>query len=272
MTATPPAPAMAGAGTLAEALLAALQLPAQSQLTQRIPKKLLLEHIDTAADRRLITDAVEAIHWRAALKPHTVGVPAYRDAQREYLEIAVLHTTARAGTSAAQRTRLAELTHRAIPYPVVLLLDAPEGGGLHLSLAHKRWAQREAGKVVLDGDVRAVCLPGPAGPPQPHAAAFANALALRRQPQTHMHALYDAWMACLLALLVARHTGVFSGQIGIEPASIKGEQLSKYEQLQTEAARLRAQASRARQMAQRVELNLALQRVQQQIEQLHGRL
>ena len=272
MTATPPAPAMASAGTLAEALLAALQLPAQSQLTQRIPKKLLLEHVETAADRRLITDAVEAIHWRAALKPHTVVVPAYRDAQREYLEIAVLHTTVRAGTSAAQLARLAELTHRAIPYPVVLLLDAPEGGGLHLSLAHKRWAQREAGKVVLDGDVLAVRLPGPAGPPQPHAAAFSDALGLHRQPRTHLHALYDAWMACLLALLVARHTGVFSGQIGIEPASIKGEQLSKYEQLQTEAARLRTQASRARQMAQRVELNLALQRVQQQIEQLHGRL
>ena len=116
----------------ADDLLTALDLPAATRVDQRVPKKLFLENgAPTAADRRAISDGVEECRWVAALKPHTVGVPAYRDAQREYLEIAVLHTTVRAGTSAAQLARLAELTHRAIPYPVVLLLDAPEGGGLH---------------------------------------------------------------------------------------------------------------------------------------------
>ena len=48
----------------------------------------------------------------------------------------------------AKAGRLAELVHRAVPYPLVLLLNSERT--LMLSLAHKRWAQNEAGKVVLD--------------------------------------------------------------------------------------------------------------------------
>ena len=48
-------------------------------------------------------------------------------------------------------TRLVELIHRAVPYPVVL--SPSRASALDLSLAHKRWSQGEAGKTVLDGDV-----------------------------------------------------------------------------------------------------------------------
>lgn len=132
------------------ALLDALQLPDSARVDQRVPKKLLLENgAPTASDKRLITDAIEEIQWLAALKPNTIGVPSYRDAQREYLEIAVLGVTLRGAVKPASLARLAELVHRAVPYPVLLLMEGP---ALTLSLAHKRWAQNEAGKVVLDGD------------------------------------------------------------------------------------------------------------------------
>ncbi|HFX3521225.1 TPA: DUF4391 domain-containing protein, partial [Pseudomonas aeruginosa] len=75
----------------AHAVIQALGLPDSCRVEQRVPKKLLLENgVPTASDKRLITDAIEEIQWFAALKPNTIGVPDYRDAQREYLEIAVL--------------------------------------------------------------------------------------------------------------------------------------------------------------------------------------
>lgn len=43
---------------------------------------------------------------------------------------------------------LAELIHRAIPYPVLPILAGSDG--LMLSLAHIRWAQKEADKTVLE--------------------------------------------------------------------------------------------------------------------------
>ncbi|HBP6686556.1 TPA: DUF4391 domain-containing protein, partial [Pseudomonas aeruginosa] len=139
-------------------VVSALNLPESARVDQRVPKKLLLENgAPTASDKRLITDAIEDIQWLAALKPNTIGVPEYRDTQREYLEIAVLAVTLRGAIKPTSLSRLVELVHRAVPYPVLLLLvDEPT---LILSLAHKRWAQNEAGKIVLDGDLMSASLP-----------------------------------------------------------------------------------------------------------------
>ena len=60
-------------------LIAALDLPPGSRVDQRVPKKLLLEHAPTPADRRRINEGIDEVQWLAALKPATVGVPLYRD-------------------------------------------------------------------------------------------------------------------------------------------------------------------------------------------------
>jgi hypothetical protein len=115
---------------LTQMLIGALALPASCRVDQRVPKKMLVENgAPTSADKRLINDSIEEIQWLAALKPNTVGVIEYRDDEREYLEVAVLCVTARHaplgdGASATKKpvniTRLAELVHRAVPYPVLL--------------------------------------------------------------------------------------------------------------------------------------------------------
>ena len=127
-------------------VISALDLPAGSRVDQRVPKKLLLEHgAPTAADKRHINEGVEELHWLAALKPTTIGVPEFRDDSREYLEIAVLRLSMR---TEAKATRLVELVHRAIPYPVLLLSE--QGSQAGMSAVHKRWSQGETGKTVLD--------------------------------------------------------------------------------------------------------------------------
>jgi len=98
-----------------EHVLEALAIPAEARVGQRVPKKLLVENgASTARDKRYINDGIEELQWVAALKPATIGVPAFKDDAREYLEIAVLSLALRDG---AKAERLAELIHRAIPYP-----------------------------------------------------------------------------------------------------------------------------------------------------------
>ena len=103
-------------------LVEALRLPAYCRVDQRVPKKMLAEHgAPTAADRRLLTDGIEELQWIAALKPGTVAVPEHRADGREYLEVAVLGVQVRATHGkASQWLRLAELVHRAVPYPCLL--------------------------------------------------------------------------------------------------------------------------------------------------------
>lgn len=237
-------------------LISALGLPAAAHVDQRVPKKLLVENgAPAAADRRLITDGVEEIRWVAALKPATVGVTAYQDEVRAYVEIAVMTLTLRAGAKAA---RLVELLHRAIPYPVVLL--AVQTADVNLSLAHKRWSQGEADKTVLDGDV--VSVEVGSGLDERIWRAFLDALALARQPRETFFGLYDGWMHTLIALQAARVTGVFGAATSAEHAAARWQALETCERLEGEMARLRASAKREKQMARKVALNLELKRLQ----------
>lgn len=247
--------------SLDEALIRALALPASSRVDQRVPKKILAEHgAPTSADKRLLTDGIEEVQWLAALKPGTVAVPEYRDERREYLEIAVLRVQVRGGdgvlgTKAVNTNRLAELVHRAVPYPVVLILNMP--GGVSISLAHKRVAQNEAGKVVLDGEVFSVPLLQDATSKR----ALLDALALNRQPHANLMALYQGWMDCLTAAQVERITGQFEVPADPVKAAARGAALRECHRLEQETIRLRGLAAKEKQIAKQVDLNIALQRV-----------
>lgn len=249
-----------------DALLTALDLPAGSRVDQRVPKKLLLENgAPTAADKRHINEGIEELLWLAALKPTTIGVPEYRDDAREYLEIAVMRLTLRTG---AKATRLVELVHRAIPYPVLLLTE--QGAQPGVSAAHKRWSQGEAGKTVLEGEIIAVDWGG--GRDADRWPAFRTALALGRQPRASLYALYQGWLDTLLALQAARVTGVFAVAASVEHAGVRLEALRECARLDGEIARLRAAAAREKQLARQVELNLELKRFEAQLATARRRL
>lgn len=253
-----------GPALTAHDIILSLGLPDGCRVDQRVPKKLLLENgAPTAADKRLINDGIEEIQWVAALKPNTIGVSDYRDELREYLEIAVLTVALRAtDAKSTNAVRLAELVHRAVPYPVLLLLKS--GQRMTLSLAHKRWAQNEAGKIVLDGGVVSVALPDDA-PSETALSAFTQALSLASQPQTTLFGLYQGWIDSVQALLAARLTGSFKTADNPEQAAARRQALQECERLELEATRLRTLAAKEKQLARQVELNLALKRVQAQL-------
>lgn len=249
-------------------IVLALGLPDGCRVDQRVPKKLLLENgAPTAADKRLINDGIEETQWVAALKPNTIGVSDYRDDLREYLEIAVLAVTLRGSSDKGQAKptnaiRIKELVHRAVPYPVLLLLKS--GQSVTLSLAHKRWAQNEAGKIVLDGGVVSVVLPDDA-PSETALSAFTQALSLTSQPQTTLFGLYQGWIDSVQALLAARLTGSFKTADSPEQAAARHQALQECERLELEATHLRTLAAKEKQLARQVELNLALKRVHAQL-------
>lgn len=268
-------------------LVDALRLPASCRVDQRVPKKMLAEHgAPTAADRRLLTDGIEELQWIAALKPGTVAIPEHRSDGREYLEVAVLSVQVRATHGkASQWLRLAELVHRAVPYPVLLIQAltpstsaTPEESTptpptqLALSLAHKRAAQNEAGKVVLDGELVRSELMGADSAAAPVVDALLEALALDCQPHQDLMALYQGWMDCLTAAEAARLTGNFRLPHGPTAAAAQREALRACQRLAQEAARLRSQAAKERQIAKQVDLNLALQRLQADLNEARARL
>lgn len=153
----------------------ALALPQETLVDRRVPKAALIRNGAFAArDRRRIGTGIEEIRWLAALKPSTVGIAAYSDSEREYLEIAVLGLHLRTDTGIE---RLLELVHRAVPYPVVLIAWRSQAPAI--SLAHKRRSLGESGVTVVDGEVVTARIDGDASGES--AVAFQDSLALTRR-------------------------------------------------------------------------------------------
>jgi hypothetical protein len=245
-------------------LISALALPSASLVDQRIPKKLLIENAATArGDKRRITEGVDEVRWVAALKPSTIGVAAYRSNEREYLEIAVLSVSFRDTVNTA---RLIELIHRAIPYPVVLVSETPDG--IPISLVHKRRSEGEAGAVVLDGDITEASLGG-----NPSIdGSFLGALPLSDQPRANLHALYQGWIDAVTAHRAARITGRFSLPASREHSSARQVALRSLMELDAEMARVRREAERETQLARQVERNLELNRLRAAHDAAHRQL
>ena len=237
----------------AAAVVEALAIPAEARIDRRVPKKTLLEQgAPTSADRRLVQDGIDQLLWVAALKPGNIGVPAYRDDGREYLEVIVATVSVREG---AKAPTLVELIHRAIPYPVVLV--STRADATELSVAHKRLSQAERGRVIVEGAVSAVTI-GPR--PEGAEAAFLGSLAISAQPARDLCALYQGWLDRVEALQAARLTGRFSLCVSPERAAERRAALDEIARIQREIEALRAQAGAESQLSRRVEINLAMKR------------
>jgi hypothetical protein len=131
-----------------------------------------------------------------------------------------------------------------------------------LSLAHKRWSQGEAGKVVIE-EVRQSALSPDA--PSTQEAAFLASLAVSRLPSRNLFTLYDGMLARIAALEASRITGVFALPDSPEHVSALREGLDRHRQLQRELDLLRARAAKEKQINRRVELNLELKRLEAEL-------
>lgn len=249
-------------------LIEALSLPDSAQVNQRVPKKMLVENgAPTAADKRRINDGIEEIHWLAALKPNTIGVPEYSDDVREYLEIAVLSVIVRPD---AKAVRLAELIHRAIPYPLFLILVL--GDQIILSLTNKRRAQNEADKFVLDGDCVDVTVSGNASSSAAVFKQFLDALALSKQPRANLWQLYQGWIDTAVALQASFISGTFNQATTREVAIARREALQKCWELEAKITSLKNAAAKEKQMGRRVELNLEIKGLEVELTDMKGLL
>jgi hypothetical protein len=238
----------------------ALGLPPDARVAARVPKRLLIEQgAPTSADKRAIQDGIDELQWLAACKPATIGVPSFADQTREYLEIAVVACALRPGAKAA---RLIELIHRAIPYPIVLITSDAEG--VSVSVAHKRHAQNEAGKVVIERVVSASLrqtdrtLPGE--------QAFMDSLALAEQPRDDLFALYEGWLTRIEAMNAARVAGIFLATDDVPSIELRRFALDEHARLSREVMHLKSKAARTKQISQRVELNIEIKALESAID------
>ena len=244
----------------------ALALPPEAHIARRVPKTLLTEHGAFAAgDRRRIREGIKELRWLAVLKPATVGIAEYRDADREYVEIAVLQLDL---LPAPRSEHLVKLIHRAVPYPVLLI--AWRDGTPEVSLAHKRRSLGEAARTVIDGEIVFAPIHEDTAPES--LAEFSSALALARQPRGTLKDLYQGWLDTVQTFRAATITGAFCLPPTAAAAADREAALREYRQLTDRIATIHSVSSRENQMSRRAELNMELARLRASRDAARNRL
>ncbi|MEA2060817.1 MAG: DUF4391 domain-containing protein [Thermodesulfobacteriota bacterium] len=181
------------------------RFPETALLARRVPKKQFLDSGQVmAGDKKLFRKQVKNIHWQYTLKPFTCPVLPYRDAKREYPEIAVLQIEL---TAPKGHRRIAEVIHRVIPYPLFLVF-AVDPDRLALSIAPKRFSQAEQGAFVAErffttNWMEITHLKEPE-------SAFIHSLAWDHLPLTHYEAVYNTWLDRFTGYACARFSGSFT--------------------------------------------------------------
>lgn len=238
-----------------------LALPRGAYLGKRVYKKHFFENTGMpAADRKAFTEDIELVTWQYTLKPSTLPISPYQDDERDYPELAVIEVALRA----PQRVqRMAELIHRAIPYP--LLLVFVHNASFALSTAHKRKNRAEQGAMVAEEVLVTRWIDSSA--PEDIEQSFLKNLTVSQQPQAHYFALYSGWHQRVRALACARLSGTFRVVDSAEQQERQRERLAACHQIESEIARLRAAIKKERRFNHQVELNTRIKQLEQQLRQ-----
>lgn len=240
-------------------LLAALQLPDSCRLGKRVFKKLFLENAKlTPQDRRAFTDDVEEVVWEYTLKPSTIAIMPYSDEEREYDEIAVLRVSMRISKNAF---RIAEVIHRSIPYPLVLVLC--HANQQMLSLAPKRLSRSERGATVIE-DVVSTGWMRPALP-NPSEGAFIAAIALANLPQASYLVLYASLIDRVLALRSACRTGEYHVLGDRDWQTRQRRLLAEADDLEKQIAECRTTLRKETQFNRRVEVSTTIRQLEDRL-------
>ena len=236
-------------------------LPKSAYLGKRIYKKLFQENAKLGVtDKKALREDVDTITWEYSLKPSTIPIKAFSDEKHEYLEIALIQVNL---TSRKRADRLAEIVHRTIPYPILLVFV--EGVSFRLSLAPKRFSQAEKGAIVAD-EFFATQWMDPSALEEPE-ESFLDSLAISSLPSTDFKALYLGLVNRVLALECAVRTGIFA--IERDAACVKSRRrtLAECRELEAQIAEERTALKKEEQFNRQVESNIKIKKLEKKLEQ-----
>jgi len=239
-----------------EALYESMAIPESCHLGRRVYKKLFHENAKLGpTDKKALREDVETVTWQYTFKPTTIPIAPYEDAEREYHEVALLQVDLK---HPGRSGRLAEVVHRAIPYPLIVVFRCETD--CMMSLAHKRFSQAEKGAIVAE-EFQATGWMDLASRSDAQ-EQFLTSLNVTTWPHTHFYAFYAAAMERVVALACSELSGSYS-LTGPANADDRRQRLAKCKAIEGEMAEVRTAIKKEQQFNRQVELNTKLKNLEE---------
>lgn len=255
-----------------EVFLQSLSLPDACLLNKVLFKKMFDEHSEmVSADKKVLKENISKIRWLYTLKPQTINIAPFQDAERDYSEIAVLHI----GINNPQKAeRIALFINRAIPYPLVIFFTSETENEedktatearFCIALANKRLSKADTEKWVVEESLLSPWVQ--LEPRTKTADAFISSLNSSNLPFGDFWQFYQALFDRLIALECAQISGCFQLPIQPEQGNEQRANLEQYRQTEDTISQLRRQIKHAA-FNEQVALNTQIKQLQKQHQQL----
>jgi hypothetical protein len=245
--------------------LDSLNIPQKCFLNKTLFKKLFLESgMLDITDKKALKDDIDKIRWLYTLKPSTINIESFKDDTYEYDEVAILQIDL---TSATRVKRIASFTHKAIPYPMILIFR--HGDMIAISVADKCINQADKTKwVVEDGWITHWF--NPISPTESEQKFMAD-IVIKNLSFLNFYAFYSDIKNCVIALNSAQRSGTYTTTTKAE-TDARLKSLRRIDELEKEMTELRASLKKEPQFNTKLKLNVAVKECQDAITQLEQKL
>lgn len=240
-----------------EALIESLEIPQACRIDQRLHKKQFYELARmNRAQQEQFSKPIESITWTHTLKKGTINIPPMANDTVEYIEIAYIHVRLKEKVPAK---KIAEVIHR-IPYPVVLFLTY--GDELCVSTALKRINQSDISKLTVDEYLQTdwIDLQNLSSA----AILFFQSLKTSRLSFEHFYRFYQD----ICDRIIAYEAASLGGDFLTEETPQRKQTLDKIKELQEGIVSLKNQMKKETQFNAKVDLNIKIKRLSDQIDEL----
>lgn len=245
-----------------------LAIPDSCFLGKRVYKKQFYDNASLSkADQQRFSEQIDTVQWRYTLKPVTINIPKYIDEQREYLEIALLQVNLKGVIpSDSQRSKLADIIQRAIPYPLVLVFVHEQQ--IAIQLAYKRINQADNSRLTLERsfDTGWINLHQPEVLQQD----FLNDFAISHCRFNNLYQCYQDLVQRVVALNCAGYTGSY--RLSTDTEDNRQARLDQLRNHQQQLAQLRSELKKETRFNYKVELNMHIKQLDQTIQALKTQL
>ncbi len=253
------------------------QFPNSLIVNQKLTKKSFYKMGSLSnAQQKLLTEQVESIQLSVQLTADKTNIPVYKTDNLEYLEIFIIEVQLKnhqawLNIAIKQLKSLHEIFHKAIPYPLVLMIHS--GNKTQLSLAEKLINQADiSNEKLIISDIIQTDWISPLDP-QPIEQQFLESLSYNQLNHQNLFQLYQSLIQRFTALLIGKQTGTFKFKHQAEQNSL--EQLNEQRQklktiinLDRDIAELKNKMESCNQFNEKVEFNILLQKLNAQLEQV----
>ena len=237
------------------------QFPEACFIGQKIGKALFAENGPlTATDRKTFRNDISEIICSYILDDnHGIVLTPYTDEEHDYTCLTQVDVFLK---KTGKATRVAELCHRAMPYPLIVILH--DADMIMLSMAEKRFSRDGKEQVVLEQTINTEWVS------ESGLEEFQKAVDFRNNKKQSFPELYRHYMAMLDVLRCAGITGEFK-ETGLTPEE-RRNLLTELHQLEQRLADITSKAKQESILSAQVELNMQAAQIKQAITQTKERL